>query len=194
MSLGLPEREALKKTYHEWQKIQSVCEVKLVEKDTKTVFDRIKKKYGVIALTTRGFQISYSTIYSLESLGLFFDDIPYISQQFFYQNVECEGIFTGVLFYKGVLFTNSSNKGEALFTLLDKANKKPKSILFINDKLSHLVQVQNSADRRKIPFIGLRYGYTDEKVKNINPNLTKLSSIDFARLIDRKVAEACTKK
>jgi hypothetical protein len=190
--LGCDERLAFSKTYDEWHKIQTVCDVKLVENDTKEIVDKVKKKFPVIALTTRGFQDSYNTVTQLESLGIVFSSKPYIAEEAFFKNGSQNVAFTGVLFLKGILFTNNAHKGEALFKLLDAFGKKPKSIVFINDKRSHLEQVEESTGKRSVSFIGLRYGYTDEKVKNFNSSLAELSSINFGGFIKDKEIEAFT--
>ena len=39
----------------------------------------------------------------------------------------------------------------------------PKTIIFINDKASHLKEIEVAAEEKGIPFIGLRYGYSDER-------------------------------
>lgn len=186
--------QAFCKTYDEWHKIQTVCDVKLVEKDTKQIFDGIKEKFNAIALTTRGFQSSYNTITQLESLGIVFENKPYISEEVFFQNGKQNSIFSGVLFFKGILFTNNSHRGEALFKLLDMFGKKPKVIIFINDKRAHLEQVEETANKREVSFIGLRYGFTDEKVKNFDANLANISSINFGSFIKDKEKEASIPK
>lgn len=191
---GSSSREVLLKVYDEWHKIQTVCEVKLVENDTKKVFDGIKEKYNVIALTTRGFQSAYNTLTQLEGLGIVFDNKPYIAEEIFFQNGNESGVYPGVLFFKGILFTNNTHKGEALFKLLEKFNKKPKTIIFINDKRSHLDQVEESSNKRNVSFVGLRYGFTDEKVKKFDPNLANMSKIDFGSFIKEKEKEAAIKK
>ena len=90
---GCSPRQALCKTYDEWHKIQTVSDVKLVENDTKQVFDSVKEKYNVIALTTRGFQVSYNTITQLESLGIVFDTKSYLPKEAFFENVNEDVLF-----------------------------------------------------------------------------------------------------
>lgn len=191
---GCSQREALVKTYDEWLKIQTVCDMKLVENEAKKVFDTVQEKFNAIALTTRGFDASYNTLTHLEDLGIVFDKKPYISEEIFFINMKNNGIYPGVLFLKGILFTNNSHKGEALFKFLESFNKKPKTIVFVNDKRSHLEEVEESSNKRNVPFIGLRYGFSDEKVKNFDMNLANLSKIDFGSFIKEKEKEVSAKK
>jgi len=48
-----------------------------------------------------------------------------------------------------------------LFSLFEKLEYTPKRILFINDKLSHLLSIEETAKERGIEFVGLRYAYSD---------------------------------
>jgi hypothetical protein len=69
----------------------------------------------------------------------------------------------GVLFRTGILFTAGSHKGKTLFKLLDQLNTVPQKIVFVNDKKSHLRAIEETAEERGIPFIGLRYAYSDAR-------------------------------
>lgn len=180
---GIDTVQAVKKAYREWYMIQGIIEFKLVEEKTKSVFDQVKKSTDTIALTTRGFDSSYPTISALNSLGIVFDDKPMDSSMLFFQNEGNPAIFPGVLFLKGILFTSNTHKGEALFKLLGLIKKQPKQVIFINDKLAHLKQVEESSEKRSIPFIGLRYGYTDERVKNIDSRLLQISDLQLRQLV-----------
>lgn len=183
---GLDDCKAFKKAYDEWHRVQAIIDFKLVEQSTKEVLDKVKSKFKTMALTTRGFQISYETMQALESLGVNFDKEPYISDDIFFKTEDKNPIISGVYYTKGILFTNNAHKGEALFTLLDLAGKKSKNIVFINDKRSHLEQVQESSDKRKISFVGLRYGFNDDKVKGFNPTIAKWDSIKLSKFFQVK--------
>lgn len=185
-SQGLDFNTSLSKTYDEWHKLQTITDVQTVEESTSQIVSQIQNKTDTIALTTRGFQLSYATVRDLESLAITFTKKPYILENIFFDTPDEGGIFPGVLFFKGILFTNNTHKGEALFKLLDKAEKKPKKIVFINDKKSHIDPIEASAKERNIPFIGLRYGYTDQKATNLDMKLINISSFDFNDFIREK--------
>ncbi|KKK55230.1 hypothetical protein LCGC14_3076640, partial [marine sediment metagenome] len=73
----------------------------------------------------------------------------------------------GVLYKKGILFAKGIEKGRVLDQFLKKINFKPKSVIFIDDKLKYLDEVEKFCKKLKIKFLGLRYGYLDKKVNNL---------------------------
>ncbi len=50
-------------------------------------------------------------------------------------------------------------KGVSLFALCDKIGLTPKRIVFINDKHSHLRDIEVTAEERGVEFIGMRYAF-----------------------------------
>lgn len=67
------------------------------------------------------------------------------------------------VFKDGVLFTHVHSKGEALEAFLHKIQWNPTKIIFIDDKLSYLASVQQVAEQRAIPFLGLHYTVSYER-------------------------------
>ena len=56
-------------------------------------------------------------------------------------------------------------------------------MLFINDKASHLKEVERACEQAKIPFIGLRYGFLDEKVKRFSHEIAAIQWEHFGKLL-----------
>ncbi len=69
-----------------------------------------------------------------------------------------------VMVYHDIIFCQGQKNSITLFAVLDGYGIKPTSIVMIDDKKSYLVSVEKECEKRGIPFIGLRYGYLDEKV------------------------------
>ncbi len=80
----------------------------------------------------------------------------------------------GVLFRNGILFTGGSPKGPAVATLLQLLKLRPKKIVFINDKKTHLEDVAGTIEKLQIPFVGLRYSFSDKRVASFNPDLAEI--------------------
>lgn len=57
----------------------------------------------------------------------------------------------------GVTFTAQAAKGTLLDAVLKYNNLKPKKVIFIDDKLSHLESVEEVCKNLNIPFIGIHY-------------------------------------
>jgi hypothetical protein len=100
----------------------------------------------------------------------------------------------GVLFHRGILFTSGTHKGMAMAKFLSQIGHMPKSIVFINDKRQNIEEVEVIAEKYGVPFIGLRYGYVDEKVNNFNEDVANLQFQHFGRIISDEEAERSLKR
>jgi hypothetical protein len=61
------------------------------------------------------------------------------------------------VFVKGIVFTNTVSKGQALNAFLKYAQFTPKKIIFIDDKRKYLESVEEIASAHNIPFMGIEY-------------------------------------
>jgi len=175
---GLEQDEALEKALNDWMAVQNITKMQLVEPNAAKIVDHLQDRgFVVIGLTTRGLGMSTTTNKQLKALGIDLSRTAPSKEDIFFMNKR------GVLFRGGILFTANTHKGSALFKLLDELDTTPKMILFINDKRSHIVPVEEWAAKRNIPFVGLRYGYLDEKVKNMNIEMTDIQFEHFGHIL-----------
>ncbi len=173
--------DALQKTLNEWIAIQHVTSVRIVEEDIRDVIQDLQKKnLPLIGLTTRGYPMAHRT---LEQLGSISVDLsataPNKETLYFF---EPEHVQKGVVYLGGILFTSGTHKGMTLGHYFQKIGLKPKRILFINDKLDHLEEVERYCQKEGIEFLGLRYGYLDEKVASFRPELADLQWKHFTSI------------
>lgn len=167
---GLDFSKALDRSLAEWEGIRHLTEMEIVEEGTEKIIQEIERR-GVftMGLTTQGMGLSYRTIQQLLSVGIdLSNSSPFSSAYYFEQNN------LGILFRKGVLFTSGTSKGKALFKLCDHFNYSPKRIVFINDKLTHLKDIEEEALLRGVEFIGLRYSYMDERKNQFDPHVAEI--------------------
>lgn len=184
-SWGLSKEESLEKALREWTAIQSITRVKLVEPGTDRIVMQLQtQKYTVMGLTTRGLGISTRTIEQLATLSVDLSKTPPCHEEFHFMNAP-----QGVLFRGGVLFTAGTHKGRAFAAFLEKTGYQPKRVVFINDKLSDLVPVEETCDSLGIPFVGLRYNYTDAKVKHFRKHIADVQLQHFGHIISDEAAE-----
>lgn len=154
---GMSPSDALEKAVAEDEAIQHISKMKIVEQGTETIIEALQEqKCVVMGLTTRGFGIAKPTIRQLLELKI---DLAKSAPSPCDHYAEVEE--HGVLYKKGILFTGGTHRGEALFQFCDAIGLRPKRIVFINDKATHLAQVDEVAKNRQVPFLGLRYGYSD---------------------------------
>lgn len=180
---GKSSQDAFSNTYSEWFQIQCVTKVKPVEKNTVNMLKDLQKYYKVIALTTRSFDLNFTTLLQLDSVGIDFTKSSLTEKMLFFDGEKY------VAHKKGVLFANGSNKGNVLKMFFEKINYEPSKIIFIDDKESNLKDVKEFCEKNKIEFTGLRYGYLDEKVKNFNRQIVQKQHINFDKfLINEEVS------
>jgi hypothetical protein len=160
---------AFEKTFAEWLAIESLTKVKLVEDVTGGLIKKLQQEgVTIMALTTRSSDLRFCTFRQFQSLGIDLSVTSPSHGDFFFLNRQ------PVLYRKGVLFTDGTNRGEALLKFLRKTHYSPKSILFINDKERQLKEVEEICKKMSIPFVGLRYSYLDRKVKEFDEKIARV--------------------
>lgn len=163
--------------------IQAVTQVQPMEPCTASVVKQLQEQgYTVMALTTRGPQIGYTTLRQLDSIGIDMRKSPPTTTSFYLETM------AQVQFLRGVLFTNGQHKGKALSQFLRQATLKPKRIVFINDKLAHIKEVAQ-IESEGIEFLGLRYSGSDEHVKKFNPDVAEMQLNFFLNLLSDASAQ-----
>ncbi|MCH9610475.1 MAG: hypothetical protein S4CHLAM81_01190 [Chlamydiales bacterium] len=176
--------QALELALPEWEAVQNITDVAVVEMETPTIIEKLQEKnIPVIGLSTRGLALAMRTVQQLDSVGINLqvtapskEEIPLLNPH-------------AILFRKGILFTAGTHKGKGLQKLLAKLDYKPKRILFINDKRGNLRQLEEGVNELKIPFTGLRYGYLDDKVRNFRSDIADLQLENFKMIVSDKDAE-----
>ena len=177
--------EALEFALPEWEAIQNITDVLVVEETTPEVIRNLQKleRVRIIGLTTRGLALAMRTVQQLDKVGIDLsvsaptkDEIPLLNPH-------------AILFRKGVLFTAGTHKGRGLQKLLAKLEYMPKKIVFINDKRGNLRQLEEGVNELHIPFIGLRYGFLDEKVNNFRADIADLQFENFLKIVNDHEAE-----
>lgn len=177
--------KSLRKALSEWMAIQSFTGVKEVQPGSaKLIRGQQEKKIPLMGLTTRDIFLATCTLGQLESLEIDLSKTaPHLSEVYFLNDGD-----KSVVFKQGVLFTSNSHKGKAFMRFLHEANFHPKKVVFINDKESHLAQVAESCKLASIPFIGLRYGFLDEKVASFDKAIAEVQSGHFGLILSDEEA------
>jgi hypothetical protein len=171
-----------------WFQLQEILEVKPVEESTpKVIKDLQSKKIPMMALTTRGGPVVWSTLRQLQSC-----DIDLTITRPFHSNFIIEEM-PKANFRDGILFSDNQHKGKVLLAFLKQCKISPSRILFINDKLSHLKEVEESVEKAGIAFIGLRYSFLDESVAHFRSDLADIQLKYYGKILDDEAAEILLK-
>lgn len=161
---------ALDRALAEWEAVRHLTEVKIVEEGTEELLAALQRdNMRVMGLTTQGLALATRTINQLHTLNIDLSKTaPSVGDHYFINGVQ------GVLYRRGILFTSGTAKGEALIKLFNLLDYHPKQVVFINDKESHLRDVERSLEEKGIAFVGLRYAYSDKRVASFNKKLAEI--------------------
>jgi len=181
---GKSKQEALEKALKQWTSIQNVTKVRLCEAGTDEIVQNLQRQgFTIMGLTTRGLGMSELTIQQLGLIHVNLSPTAPTQEEIHFMNER------GCLFRTGILFTAATHKGEAMRKLFDKIDWWPKSILFINDKQTHIAEFEETMIQHGVPFIGLRYGATDERVLNFRNHLAEVQYSFFGHILTDEQAE-----
>lgn len=184
---GMSAAASLEASLAEWLAVRHLTEMEMVESGTHEIVRTIQNQgYTVMALTTQDVALATRTkLHLLEHEIDLTHKAP--SKEEHYLNVDGRG----VLFSSGILFTGGCHKGRALFGLLEKLGYTPQRILFINDKLTHLQSLEETAKQKSVEFIGLRYGYSDARKAAYNEEIAdyQFTHSTFSRILSDEEAK-----
>jgi orotate phosphoribosyltransferase len=167
---GMEYSLALDKSLAHWEAVRHITHMKIVEEGTDRIIHEMQKNHIVVmGLTTQGLALATRTVVQLNSLSMDLSKTAPSSKDNYFMNGK-----QGVLYRKGILFTAGTAKGEALVKFLDSINYRPKHIVFINDKKTHLQDVEKDVQLRNITFTGLRYSYSDERVAHFSKKIADI--------------------
>jgi len=148
----------------------SEAQTETVEPGTVNVLKQLHtSKLNMMVLTARSLEELPKGSTEMISVGIWFEDGSICNEEIDFGDL--------VGFSKGVLCAAYKPKGEVLGVFLDRINYIPKRIIFIDDKVEHVVNVCEESKKRGIPYIGFHY------------RPASICSFDFAK-IDKKVRQA----
>ena len=166
MAQGMSNTEAIQLTLPEYFYAQFRINMQTVEPCTAQVIRQLKQDgYNVICLTARSAELLYRTHIQLEGIGIDSNNDNFKKYCFF------NDLVWPCLYLNGILGVKDNHKGEALFRFLDINKTQFEAVIFIDDQEKYLKQVEGSAAKRDVEFVGLRYSKCDELSKNFNPDL-----------------------
>ncbi len=177
-------KKALTKAIGEWIAAQTLSEVEIVEEGTALMIRKQQEdKITLMGLTTRDCSMATCTISQLDRLDIDLSKTsPHIDPIFFLNSER------GILYQNGVLFTSGTNKGQCFREFLKRANFSPKRVVFINDKYANIKEVADACYEDGIEFLGLRYGYLDEKIAMFDVNIAEIQMFNFANILSNEEA------
>jgi len=168
---GMEEKAANEKAMHVWNQSQWLVRVRAVEKVTPSIIRQLQDRgIRVMGLTARTLDIINKTFAQLESAGIDLNRSPVPSNTVEFQSDDV------ARYEKGILFVGESNdKGKALVQFLQQSRHLPAKIVFVDDKLRHVQNVERALSMVNVRFLSFRYGAADEKVRLFNQDTQDLA-------------------
>ncbi len=163
---GISAEKAAEIQHAAFQSVQPYVQVVKVEEDVDAILKHLQKNHiSHFALTARAPVLKEVTFKQLESVNLFFN------KSFPEQN---NLSLIRDYFYKGLIFSGSTPKGEILKTILQNSVYKYKKIIFIDDRKYNLDSIESSLKDEPVVLLTYRYGAADNFVQSFNPELADL--------------------
>lgn len=165
---GLSLEMALDKIMPLWEKAQYDIEIKPIEEELH-IFMNQASLIGVkkMALTGRSPKIADITFEFLEKHRINFSSwgLPHLSFE----------LPNEYLFEKGVFFAGTRNeKGAVLFQFMNQINDKFKRVVFVDDQMHLVKQVQKALEKLPFEYYGVRYSGADKRVAAFDYSLAEL--------------------
>lgn len=184
MKSGMTLEEATRECYPEWIEVQKVCPVKPVEAAFIPELNLLQQQgIVVMGLTHRQPSLVDSTLRQVNSLGLDFSRSAPVKDSFV---VPSE---TPTQYVQGILFTGEYNKKGVIFVrFLSIVDQKPKKIVFIDDKRSHVEEVEMALMEQEIEYIGVHYTAIEHAEKVYFPEIAEFQYKIFNKVLSNEGA------
>ena len=170
---GKPPDEAKSMQVDKWTGLNQAAPVCLVDRDIPWVrAELIKKNIRLMALTSRTPipLLVEVTFRQLHDLGLEFPQTdPSWSKQYRFEdsiaeNFRAENSMANVIYAQGVLFSDGSDKGNALAAFFEKTGYVPKHLIFIDDSLKNVLALARLAEQLGIQYDGFHFTRAQELI------------------------------
>lgn len=161
---GVPREEALSQVGKEWLKVHQVTKMRCPESTTPELIRELQAQgYPILALTARGTIYESLTLRELDQVGIDFS-VTAISGDRFELCFESKALYAD-----GILFATLFNKkGDVLKEFFRTTGFVPKRIIFVDDKMTYIKDLEVLCNTLGIDYCGFRYGATDMRVKNFD--------------------------
>jgi len=156
---GKSREDAFHSVYPLWKKTQIMTEVTPVESNFVEAIKQLQNRNIIVmGLTHRQLFIVPETLRQLNSIGVSFEpSAP--SQETFNISANQPALFT-----QGILFVDDFNtKGDIFRLLLQQLGKKPKKIVFIDDKKKNVEEFAQATLSEEIEYVGVYYTAVEQE-------------------------------
>lgn len=165
-----------------WFFVQSLTPVQTVDPETSTIIQQLQHlKIKVIALTARDPIKASLTQTQLASVNIC------LANSFFKES-EVFPLTHASLYQQGILYSGTNKKGEVLTAFFQKTGYFPKKVVFIDDRLDQVIDLEPFLSGLGIQYIGIRFSGADDRGQFFNPHIADLQWSLLPRIISNDEA------
>jgi len=167
-----------------WNLIGPNIPIMLMQPEIPKIIQTIQQKgIPVVGLTARGATETSYTIRQLESLKISFTKM---SPSFSLDQLS--------KYSQGVIFCSPfRSKASCLFFFLRKCQFPATQIIYIDDKIEYLYDLEEACNTQKVSFMGLRYSKADNLSKQFQPAIAHIQWKMFPKIISDEEAREIIK-
>lgn len=180
VSQGLNQHEAMIRAFHHWRAIQHLTDVKIVDESIYEVINFLKDlKINIMGLTARDRTLTNLTLDQLKSVQL--DNLF----TFLNDPHDFPGHYPCHL-ANGTVFCGFNKKDVGLRLFLDHLAFVPKKIVYVDDQVSHIDELENLSKSMNINYVGMKYGASGDH--KFNPKIAEIQEKHLPKLISDQEA------
>ncbi|MFZ3229419.1 MAG: DUF2608 domain-containing protein [Pseudobdellovibrio sp.] len=157
------------------KKLFALSSMHPVQKDTSEIVKRIQQqKIQSIVLTSRGVELRSDTERELKKANIDFSKSAFGPANGYAETFFIEGDESSkpISFMNGIIMGSGQNKGKVLKAILQKAEIKFKVILFADDTVSNIENIENEFSK-DVDLYTFHYTHEDKHIKAFEKNKSK---------------------
>jgi len=184
ISEGHTRKEASEKYVPLLFEIQKKSSARAVDSKIPSLLGAMQKKQvPMFVLTARNPLLAELTIAQLAQLKINFPYAVHKKDIFHFPKMN------NSLFYHGILFCGDGiDKGELLVEFLKEMDKMPHRVVFIDDKMHHVLSIEKALAKLNIDYVGIRYSGSDERFKNLDRRIADVQFDLFNKILSDEQA------
>lgn len=181
-SKGIPPKQAEQIEHSLWVAVQPHVKVRTIDFQTPLIIQEIQKcGVPIVGLTARSPEEAPCTFAQLKSVDIDFSpcqkQLPKCVHRFANMN-------SRPLYQHGIIFaTMHHKKSEVLFAFLEQFSIDLDYLIFVDDKIHHVIDIEQACQERGIHCIGIRFSGGDERLKQYNPDIAAVQWETFPQII-----------
>ena len=187
---GMTREEVLDRIHGFWLDIIIQSQFKPVEEETAQVIRRLQKQGSpFIAMTGRIPELAYQTIHQLRSISVDFSNGSFAKANFTID------VHYPARYINGIIFAGLLNrKVDVLLKFLEQNPVVFDRIVFVDDKRKNVEEIAQAAAILGKEYIGVHYRAVDPYAKDYDPNVVKIQSIFFQKIVPDAIVEKLLKE